>query len=67
MPTCTGAFRSVVVLSPSWPRLFAPHVHSVPSVFSATVWISPAAADAQLASVPTCVGVALLSQSPTPS
>jgi hypothetical protein len=35
--TCTGMYRSVVVLSPSWPWSFKPQAQTVPSDFSAAV------------------------------
>jgi hypothetical protein len=35
-PTCTGDDLVKIVLLPSWPTLFIPHDHSVPSVFVTT-------------------------------
>ena len=33
--TCTGLTRWVVVPSPTWPKVFCPQAHTVPSDFSA--------------------------------
>jgi hypothetical protein len=35
---CTGVFRLVVVVSPSWPKPLVPQAQTVPSDFNATVW-----------------------------
>jgi hypothetical protein len=39
--TRTGLARSVVEPSPSWLLLLAPTAHTVPSVFSQSVWMPP--------------------------
>src|SRR5215207_2655036 len=41
-PVFTGSSRCVVVLSPNCPTVLAPHVHTVPSVFSEMLWLPPA-------------------------
>ena len=41
--TCTGARRSVLVPSPSWPNSFQPQAQTVPSFLSAKLWNEPPA------------------------
>src|SRR5437763_7225356 len=41
--TATGVCRWLVVLSPSWPKLFWPQQRAVPSATTAQVWKSPPA------------------------
>ncbi len=36
---CTGVLWPVSVLSPSWPKALSPQAQTVPSDFSATVWL----------------------------
>src|SRR5476649_2756821 len=41
--TSTGALRSVLELSPSWPRMFEPQPYRLPSDLWPMVWLPPAA------------------------
>src|SRR6266487_4592687 len=66
--TCTGTGLSVVVPSPSWPSMFQPQHHTVPSVFSAHVWPRPSETVAQSVVCPlTWTGTGLWVVVPSPS
>src|SRR5689334_14471074 len=55
--TCTGVFRSVVVLSPSWPTSLIPQAQSVPSDFTAIPSEGPVATATMPLKPLTCTGV----------
>jgi len=42
VPMCAGAWRPVVDPSPTWPEVFSPHPHKLPSVRIASVVSNPA-------------------------
>ena len=55
----------MVVPSPSWPSLFSPNVHTVPLLFSTTVWLCPVSTATLLVpSEVTWVGVSVLAVVP---
>ena len=62
---CLGVYWLVVVPSPSCPWALNPQAQSVPSPFTATVWNSPTATDAN--PVPTCLGEGCWTVIPSPS
>src|SRR6266536_107850 len=66
--TCPGTGLSVVVPSPSWPSMFQPQHHTVPSVFSAHVWPRPSVTVAQSVVCPlSWTGTGLSVVVPSPS
>jgi hypothetical protein len=38
---CTGTSRFTMVPSPTWPPQLPPQAHTVPSNFTATLWLEP--------------------------
>src|SRR5438105_7196405 len=63
----TGAYRVMVVPSPSWPLSLAPQVQMVPSLLSATECLYPAATATTPVSPETEVGTSLAVVVPSPS
>ena len=64
--TCTGADLPIVVPSPNWPKLLAPHAQTVPSDFrTAICQVPPVMAVTPLRPL-TCTGVVLWVVVPSP-
>ena len=64
--TCTGVVRLVVVPSPSCPYALLPHAHTVPSPFSASACVAPAAIAITLDSPLTATGEVRVVVVPSP-
>src|SRR4051812_19425892 len=65
--TGVGVVRSVMVPSPSWPLVLAPHAHSAPLAPTARLWVVPAATNTTVPIPATNCGVTALVVVPLPS